>query len=101
MEVGDNASASVIGVLPAEFSMPTGEADILRPQQQYPLLAAQSSAITNFAVQMYASDRFITTAIVANICAVIWLAFAAFRPTPAEARSAAAASTPPLSVHCR
>ena len=33
----DGSSVSVIGVLPAEFSMPTWEADILRPQQLYPL----------------------------------------------------------------
>jgi len=45
----DGASASVIGVLPAEFSMPTGEADILRPQQQYPLPPGQlGSMLTAF-----------------------------------------------------
>jgi len=49
------------------------------PHQQWPFLAAQSDAINNFMLQLYTSDRFITTAIVANVCAVIWLAFAAFR----------------------
>ena len=57
-----------------------GEMAAAVPHQQYPLLASQSSAITHFAVQMYASDRFITTAIVANICAVIWLAYLIVRP---------------------
>ena len=68
-----------------------GEMAISVPLQQYPLLAAQSGAITNFAIQMYGSDRFITTAIVANICAVIWLAFVAFRRAPIEVRPAKAA----------
>jgi hypothetical protein len=56
-----------------------GEMAIAVPHQQWPFLAAQSDAINNFMVQVYASDRFITTAIVANVCAVIWLAFVAFR----------------------
>jgi hypothetical protein len=56
-----------------------GEMAVSVPLQQYPLLAGQSSAITNFVIQMYNSDRFITTAIIANICAVIWLAYLIFR----------------------
>jgi len=68
-----------------------GEMAVAVPLQQYPLLAGQSSAITHFAVQVYASDRFITTAIVANICAVIWLAYLIFRRGVPSGRPAAIA----------
>jgi hypothetical protein len=57
-----------------------GEMAVAVPHQQWPFFAAQSDSINNFMVQLYTSDRFITTAIVANICAVIWLAFVASRP---------------------
>jgi hypothetical protein len=48
----------------------------------YPLLAQSQNAITRFVVALYAWDRFITVSIVANICAVIWLAYLIFRPAP-------------------
>jgi hypothetical protein len=48
--------------------------------QQYPLLAPENNFVTRFFVQVYSSDRFITVAVVANICAVIWLAYLSFRP---------------------
>ena len=48
----------------------------------YPLLAPANNPVTRFFVELYAWDRFITVAIVANICAVIWLAVSAYRPAP-------------------
>jgi hypothetical protein len=52
----------------------------------YPLLAQTHNAITRFVVSLYAWDRFITVSIVANICAVVWLAFLAVRrPSPSRA----------------
>jgi hypothetical protein len=47
----------------------------------YPLLAPDHNLVTRFFVALYAWDRFITVAIVANLCAVIWLAFLAMRST--------------------
>ena len=47
----------------------------------YPLLAPEHNAVTQVFVNLYAWDRFITVAIVANICAVIWLAVLSLRPT--------------------
>jgi hypothetical protein len=47
----------------------------------YPLLAPANNAVTRFVVELYSWDRFITVAIVANICAVIWLGVLAYRPT--------------------
>lgn len=41
-----------------------------------------NSPITHFFVDLYASDRFITVGVVANICAVIWLAVLTFRQAP-------------------
>src|SRR3989475_2484970 len=56
----------------------------------YPLLAPQYNAIANFVVGLYTNDRFITVGIVANICAVLWLAFLTLGATrAAPARSAA------------
>ena len=57
----------------------------------YPLLAPEHNFLTQFVVNLYAWDRFITVAIVANICAVIWLAFLSFQP---ETRREALATTP-------
>jgi hypothetical protein len=58
----------------------------------YPLLAPAHNAITSFFVKLYAWDRFITVSIVANICALVWLAILALRsslsdaPIPSAAR---------------
>jgi hypothetical protein len=38
----------VIGVLPAGFAMPGGQADILRPQQLYPLVPSDGSLLAAF-----------------------------------------------------
>jgi len=46
----------------------------------YPALAG--SALTRFVAGLYEWDRFITVAIVANVCALIWLAWLTFRRTP-------------------
>ena len=55
---------------------------LLTPQD-YPLLAPAHNAITRFFVDLYANDRFITVAIIANVYAVGWLAVLGFRrPTP-------------------
>jgi hypothetical protein len=63
-----------------------GEMGVTLAQQQYPLLGGDHSAITQFFVGLYPSDRFITAAVVANICAVIWLAFLIFRPAQPGSR---------------
>jgi len=57
-----------------------GEMSSVLAQQQYPILAGQSNAIRLFVSQLYGSDRFINAAIVANLCAVIWLALLIFGP---------------------
>ena len=49
--------------------------------QDYPLFAPAHNAITKFFVDLYANDRFITSAIIANVYAVGWLAVLAFRRT--------------------
>jgi hypothetical protein len=41
----------------------------------YPSLAGANNAVTRFVVGLYAWDRFMTFSIVANICALIWLAW--------------------------
>jgi len=46
----------------------------------YPLLAPAFNPVTRFFVELYGWDRFITVAIVANVCAVIWVAILAYRP---------------------
>jgi hypothetical protein len=47
----------------------------------YPLLGPEYNPVTRFVVDLYSWDRFINVAIVANICAVVWLAVLAFRPS--------------------
>jgi hypothetical protein len=56
-----------------------GDMAIVMSSAAYPLLAADHSPVTRFVVALYAWDRFITLAIVANILAVIWLAYETFR----------------------
>ena len=67
-----------------------GEMSLLVPHQQYPLLG-ESAALRQFFIQLNTSDRFITGAVVANICAVIWLAILMIRPAPSPTRLAAVA----------
>jgi hypothetical protein len=58
----------------------------------YPLLAAANNPVTRFFVELYTWDRFITVAIVANICAIVWLAILAYREASAPRTAAAGAS---------
>ena len=59
-----------------------GDMGIVLSSHDYPLLARANNHITQFFVDLYASNRFITVAIVANICAVIWLAWLALQRDP-------------------
>lgn len=59
-----------------------GDMGVVISAQDYPLLARTHNQVTQFFVNLYSSDRFITVAVVANICAVIWLALLAFRSAP-------------------
>jgi hypothetical protein len=52
-----------------------GDMGVLISGLDYPLLSPAHSAITKFFVSLYAWDRFITVGVVANICAVLWLAY--------------------------
>jgi hypothetical protein len=52
-----------------------GDMGLFLTSQDYPLLAQSHNAVTKFVVWLYTADRFITVGIVANICAVIWLAY--------------------------
>ncbi len=58
----------------------------------YPLLAPANNAVTRFFVELYAWDRFISVAIVANICVVIWLTVLAYRSAPPPRVAAAGGS---------
>jgi len=50
----------------------------------YPLLSPTNSAITRFIVGIYSADSFITISIVANPCAVAWLALLAIRRSSSD-----------------
>jgi len=52
-----------------------GDMGVLISGLNYPLLAPAHNAVTSFFVALYSWDRFITVAVVANICALAWLAF--------------------------
>ena len=69
-----------------------GDMGVVISAVDYPLLAPAHNALTRFFVDLYAWDRFITVAIVANICAVIWLAVLAYRPAHPSRVEAAGAS---------
>jgi hypothetical protein len=68
-----------------------GDMGILMASAANPLPLA-SSAITHFFVGLYSSDRFITVGVIANLCALIWLAVLTFRQgapvTPARPQAA-------------
>ncbi|MFI5283093.1 MAG: hypothetical protein ACHQ0J_08185 [Candidatus Dormibacterales bacterium] len=53
-----------------------GDMGVLISSLDYPL---SHSPITSFVVHFYASDRFITVAVIANVCAVLWLAYVTYR----------------------
>jgi hypothetical protein len=67
-----------------------GEMSLLVPHQQYPFVGA-SSALRQFFIQLNTSDRFITGAVVANLCAVVWLAILTIRPAAPPTRPGAVA----------
>jgi hypothetical protein len=46
---------------------------------RYPLLSPTNNEVTRLVVSLYTWDRFITVAVVADICAVVWLAVRTFR----------------------
>lgn len=58
-----------------------GDMGVAITTNAYPLLAPSHNAITKFVVQLYTWDRFITVSIVANICALLWLAWLITHPT--------------------
>ncbi len=43
-------------------------------------LSPANNALTRLVVQVFTSDRFITFGVVANLCALVWLAILALRP---------------------
>jgi len=51
-------------------------------------LAPENSPLTQFFINLYASDRFITVAVVGNVCAVVLLAVSAFRQHNLSPRAA-------------
>jgi hypothetical protein len=62
-----------------------GDMGIAINTHAYPLLAPAHNALTKLAVQLYSWDRFITVSVVANICALLWLAWLIARPViPAQ-----------------
>jgi hypothetical protein len=69
-----------------------GDMGVVISATDYPLLASANNALTNFVVALYAWDRFITVAVVANICAVLWLAFLTVRPAAPHVMSVPAAA---------
>jgi hypothetical protein len=66
-----------------------GDMGVVISATDYPLLASANNALTKFVVALYAWDRFITVAVVANICAVLWLAFLTIRPAAPASLTAA------------
>jgi hypothetical protein len=56
-----------------------GDMGVLISSLDYPLLSPAHNAITAFVMNLYAWDRFITVAVVANVCAVLWLAYLTYR----------------------
>jgi len=61
--------------------------------QDYPLLARAHNQITEFFVNLYAWDRFITVAIVANICVAVFLVLASLHSIRQPYVGAAASTT--------
>ena len=67
-----------------------GEMGAVISGDAYPLLAPANNPVTRLFVGLYEWDRFITVAVVANICAVIWLAYLSLRPSSSYRRLPAA-----------
>ena len=87
--MGTVAWLAVVAIWSVTTLVPmAGEMSLLIAHQQYPLLAGRSDELRQFFIQLHTSDRFITGAIVANICAVIWLAILTIRPAAPPTRPA-------------
>jgi uncharacterized membrane protein YiaA len=84
----------VVGIWTITTFVPMyGDLSLVITSQDHPLLASASNGVTHFFVSLYASDRFITTGVVANICAAIWLAVVAARQPSRLATPSSAAAT--------
>jgi hypothetical protein len=84
--LGSQAYFFVIAIWTVTTLVPMyGDMGVVMSAQDYPLLARANNHLTQFVVNLYSADRFITVAVVANICAVTWLAYHAFRPANAPA----------------
>ena len=60
-----------------------GEMGAFLTPQAYPLLSPSTNLLTAFFVALYSWDRFITLAVVANLCALAWLGWLTLRkPIP-------------------
>jgi hypothetical protein len=53
--------------------------------QDYPALAASRNSVTQLFVNLFTYDRFITVAVLANVCVLVWVAVTAFRRERAPA----------------
>ena len=67
-----------------------GDMGVLISSIDYPQLAQANNHVTRLFVYLYTSDRFITVATVANVCAMVWLAMIALRQSRGSISTAAA-----------
>ena len=56
-----------------------GDMGLVISARDYPFLARENNAITEFMVTIFTWDKFISVGVTANICAVAWLAIRTFR----------------------
>jgi hypothetical protein len=56
--------------------------------QDYPALSASGNPVTLLFVDLFTFDRFITVAVVANVCVLVWVAVTAFRRERSHAEDA-------------
>jgi hypothetical protein len=61
-----------------------GDMGLVLSTRDYPVLAYSNNGVTRFVVWLYREDRFVTSGIVANICAVVWLAYLTLRSTKGQ-----------------
>lgn len=57
-----------------------GEMGAVISPQGHPLLAQENNGLTRLMVGLYTWDRFITLATIANLCALVWMAYLVVRP---------------------
>jgi hypothetical protein len=84
--IGGTAYAFVVTIWTITTLVPMfGDMGAVLITQDYPLLAPAHNAVTKVFVDLYVWDRFITVGVVANVCALVWIAVLSFRPLlPAE-----------------